>query len=269
MGKPLMPDVIVNGKKISAAYIAAEAQNHKAPPGKPGFSWREAARALVVRELLFQAATEAGAIPAPEKLDETRIETDEEALVRAWMDQVVEPREVTDEDVERFYRKAPARYCSPDLFEASHILLAARPDDTEARARARGMAEEMIASLREDPAGFEELARKNSDCTSAENGGRLGQLRAGDTAPEFEAVLRTLEVGEIAQEPLETRFGVHVLRLDRLAEGRLLPFETVREQIHEDLEKLAWFDAARELVAELVRAADIEGIDMFAQTPDN
>ena len=42
------------------AAIAAEAQNHEAPKGKPGLAWRKAARALVIRELLLQEAVKLG-----------------------------------------------------------------------------------------------------------------------------------------------------------------------------------------------------------------
>ncbi len=39
MGKPLFPDIVVNGTTLVAADIAAEAQNHHAPKGKPGLAW--------------------------------------------------------------------------------------------------------------------------------------------------------------------------------------------------------------------------------------
>ena len=44
--KPLLPPVTVNGVTISPERIAAEAQNHPAPKGKPGLAWKAAARAL-------------------------------------------------------------------------------------------------------------------------------------------------------------------------------------------------------------------------------
>ena len=44
MASPLLPEVAVNGETIPAAAIAAEAQLHPAPPGKPGLAWRAAAR---------------------------------------------------------------------------------------------------------------------------------------------------------------------------------------------------------------------------------
>ena len=47
--KPLLPPVTVNGVTISPERIAAEAQNHPAPKGKPGLAWKAAARALALR----------------------------------------------------------------------------------------------------------------------------------------------------------------------------------------------------------------------------
>ncbi|NCO17517.1 MAG: peptidase, partial [Alphaproteobacteria bacterium] len=66
MGNPLQPELCVNGEVIPAAAIAAEAQNHPAPPGKPGLAWRAAARALAVRALLLQEARRLGLSPAPQ-----------------------------------------------------------------------------------------------------------------------------------------------------------------------------------------------------------
>ena len=86
--RPLQPDVVVNGETISAAAIAAEAQNHPAPPGKPGAAWSAAARALAVHALLLQEARRLGLAPAPRALGAGRRETDDEALIRA----VIEPR---------------------------------------------------------------------------------------------------------------------------------------------------------------------------------
>lgn len=62
---PLLPEVVVNGETIPPAAIAAEAQMHPAPAGKPGLAWRAAARALAVRALLRQEAARTGLLPEP------------------------------------------------------------------------------------------------------------------------------------------------------------------------------------------------------------
>ena len=52
----LFPDLVVNGETVPAAVIAAEAQNHDGPKGKPGIAWRKAANAVAIRTLLLQEA---------------------------------------------------------------------------------------------------------------------------------------------------------------------------------------------------------------------
>jgi len=264
-----MPAVHVNGEEITSSAIAAEAQNHPTPPGKPGLAWRAAARALIVRALLLQAARGAKISATPQKLDHERIETDEDALIRGYLDQYLEPRQITDADCARAYEAQPARYHAPGLYEASHILLAAQPDDGAARTRARDLAEPILQSVLENPTSFGARAQESSDCSSAANGGQLGQLRAGDTVPEFEAVLQSLNPGEIAPRPIETRFGLHIVRLDKRARGKALPFDIVRPQIRTALEKTAWASAAADLVARLIDAAVITGIDISPPPPES
>ncbi len=262
--KPLMPDVIVNGETIPSAEIAAEVQNHAAPKGKPGLAWRAAARALVVRTLLLQAARAAHVQAQPQALDEHHMETEEDALIRAYLEQTLTPRTISDADCARAHAANPEHYRAPDLFMVSHILLAAHPDDDDARAKGRAAASEILARLQQNPDSFARLARESSDCPSGAQGGQLGQLGAGDTVPEFEAALKILAPGQIAPAPVETRYGVHVIRLDEFAPGRVLPFEAVQDRIREALEKAAWAQAARDLVAKLSETAEVSGVDMPA-----
>ena len=74
-----------------------------------------------------------------------------------------------------------------------------------------------------------ELAQAHSACSSASQGGNLGQITEGQTSSEFEEALFDLEPGSIGQEPVATRYGFHIIRLDRKHEGRELPFELVAE----------------------------------------
>ncbi|MEF9606209.1 peptidylprolyl isomerase, partial [Paracoccus sp. PXZ] len=131
-------------------------------------------------------------------------------------------------------------------FEAAHILFAAAPDDAEARAEARARAETVLAELRAEPRRFAELAARYSACSSKAAGGVLGQLTSGDTVPEFEAVLATMEEGALALA--ETRYGLHVIRLDARARGEVLPFEVVLPQLRHAHDKAAWLRASRDYV---------------------
>lgn len=90
----------------------------------------------------------------------------------------------------------------------------------------------------------------------------MGQIGPGEADPEFEAALRELADGEIAREPALTRHGWHVVRMDAMAPGAVLPFDAVKEKIAEAMEKASWARAAREYLQTLVESADISGADL-------
>ena len=255
-------DVIVNRWKITIADIAAEAQNHSAPKGKPGIAWRKAAQALVIRRLLLEEASLLGITAEPRSMGKGRRETDEEARIRAVIEASVHPSLPSEAAIRQAYERDIQKFRSPCLYEAAHILFPARPDDRELRRSARTEARRILEMLKKSPGQFDKAARESSACPSAANGGRLGQIASGDTVPEFEQALDRLVPGEIAADPVDTRYGYHILRLDAKSEGRTLPLETVRPQISEALEKASWADAARRFVVQLVGKAEIEGVDM-------
>jgi peptidyl-prolyl cis-trans isomerase C len=62
-------------------------------------------------------------------------------------------------------------------------------------------------------------------------------------------------------EPVLSRHGWHVIRMDAKADGAVLPFESARPRIAEAMEKAAWTRAARDFVAALVARAEIVGAD--------
>lgn len=258
--KPLLPAITVNGVTLDPGRIAAEAQNHPAPKGKPGLAWKSAARALVIRELLLQQAKSAGIKPDPIETAPGQWETEDEALIRQLLDQEIAPAPADEAALRAIYDAHPERFRAPSLFEAAHILLAASPDDADARALAGKAAEELLETVRNDPKRFPELAARHSACSSKTSGGILGQLTSGDTVPEFEAVMAAMQEGQFAL--CQSRYGVHVIRLDARAEGAVLPFETVMPQLVEAHEKAAWLRASRDYVDGLIDAATIDGIDL-------
>ena len=261
---PLQPEVRVNGELIPASAIAAEAQMHPAPRGKPGLAWRAAARALAVRALLLQEARARGLSTEPRDLGEGRRESPEEALIRGLLDAEVEAEPPGEAEIRAEWERDPARFSSPPLWEASHILVAAEPSDAEGFAAAGARARALAKAARQNPAGFARLAKEESDCPSKANGGALGQLSPGDSVPEFEAALRRLAEGEITAEPVATRHGWHVIRLDALAPPRPLPYAAARPGVAEALERIAWARSARALLARLAARAEIEGVDLAA-----
>jgi len=252
-----MPAITVNGVAIPRKAIAAEVQNF--PAATPGEGWRAAARALVVRELLLQEARRLAVDATPKADADGRVETDEDALLRALVEREVSVPEADEATLRRFYDNNRRRFATPPLWEADHILIAARRDDGAAFAAAREGASALAEVLAKAPARFAELARDVSDCPSGALGGSLGQIGPGDTTAEFEAALAALAPGALSA-PVETRYGVHLIRLTRRIDGRQLPFEAVRDRIAAYLDAHVRRKASAEYVALLAGRADIRGI---------
>ncbi|MGQ0610158.1 MAG: peptidylprolyl isomerase [Paracoccaceae bacterium] len=260
MNAPLLPPVFVNGTEIPAAAIAAEAQNHPAPPGKPGLAWRAAAQALALREVCLQAARAEGVSARPSECAPGQWETEDEALIRAYLETRIAPTEPDETALRAAYDARPGRFRAPDLWQVAHILIPARPGDTAAEGNALALARDLAEELAEAPARFGELAARHSACSSAKTGGQLGQIGPGDTAPEFEAALSALIPGQTTKTPVRTRFGFHIIRLDAHARGDILPYAAVRPRLMEAARKAAWAQAARGLAQGLMERAEIRGL---------
>lgn len=257
--RPILKEISVNGVAIPEADILAEAQNH--PAETPGAALLDAARALVVRQLLLQEAFAIGAA-ASASSDAGLRETAEDAAIRDLIARAVEVPSATEEECRRFYENNSARFRTEPIFEARHILIAASEADFIARKEAKILAEQLIARLLQQPSDFAALAKAHSACPSREEGGNLGQITQGSTVVEFEAALQEMTPGEIAPKPVETRYGFHVVLLDRRIAGETLPFDLIRPRIAAWLEAAVWSKAVSQYIAMLAGGARITGIDI-------
>ena len=255
--------VAVNDAVIASADIAREVQNQEA--SSPVVAWEAATRALVVRELLAQRARALGLVAEP-RSDAGLRETSEEALIRTLLETEVITPSANEADCRRYYQSNLARFRSPDLYEPLHILFKAAREDEAAYAQAVVQAEIVLAEVKQAPDRFEAIAGTLSACPSSSEGGRLGQVAPGDTTPEFDAALRTLEPGQICPDIVRTRYGVHVVRLDRKVDGAVLPFEMVHERIAAYLEASSSRRAVAQYVSLLAGQARISGFDIAAAT---
>lgn len=262
-----VPRIIrINGTEISEAAIAQEIQHHPAPAATDA---RDAAiRALAVRELLLQQAAQLGIEAPPQILEDGRLETEDDARVRALLEKDVSVPKPSTSECRRFYDTNEARFRSPDIYEASHILFSADPADEAAYASARDAAVNVITQLQADIGRFEALAESLSSCPSGAQGGNLGQITKGQTVPEFETFLFALEAGQLCPVPVQTPYGAHVLRLDQKIVGQQLPFEAVQEKIADYLLDSVFHRAIHQYVAILAGQAEIEGVDLTrAESP--
>ena len=247
--------ISVNGQDIPEAAILAEMQYH--PAASRDAAYAEAAEALVVRELLLQRAAAAG-------LTWGATAEGEEQAIEELLRRELKLPEPDPAARRRYYDNNRDKFKSADLFEASHILYLAPRDDAAARTRAKTSANEALAILREHPDRFADIAKAESRCSSAGEGGHLGQVAAGDTAPEIDTFLHNLEDDQLCPVPVETDYGVHVLKLHRRIPGRQFAFDEVERHVGEHLTSAAWRRAVSGYISLLAGSAQIAGVTIRA-----
>lgn len=243
-------DIVVDGRHITAREVAAELQHHPAP--SPEIAWQAAARALVVRRLLLDTAAAKG------------LDADDEAVFDTLLAREVTVPEPDDAACRRWHAAHPERFGAPELWEASHILIAADPGLPAEREAAERRAASLLAEVLADPARLPALARLHSDCPSRAEGGHLGQVERGSTVPEFESFLATLAPGQVCPVVVKSRYGMHVVQLHAHAAARAIPFEAARAIVEADLRRAAWHIAVRQYISRLAGRASIQGITMDA-----
>lgn len=242
----------VNQTTIDESAILAEMQYHPADSQQQAMA--KAAESLVIGELFRQRAAELGL----HVKDEHKDASDDDFLA-ALLEREVDIPEADDQACETYYKQNPERFTTSPLLEVRHILLAAAPDDELDRVNAKMMAEQIIKQLGEGD-DFTRLAQQHSACPSAATAGSLGQISRGQTVAEFERQVFTANEG-LLPNPVETRYGFHVVAVDRKIEGKQLPYETVKDKIAAYLNEKVERKAVAHYIHTLIQAAEIKGFD--------
>lgn len=154
-----------------------------------------------------------------------------------------------DKRAEELYKANPGRYTEKNVLHARHILVDTKCRTVEAAtARALEARAELAAGK-----PFEEVARKYSDDpTAIRNGGDLGPLAEDSLVPAFVEGAKALKPGELSA-PVQTQFGLHVIRLDAYRQGRAFPFRDVKASIVTELQE-DWLKQQRKAYVEAITA---------------
>jgi peptidyl-prolyl cis-trans isomerase C len=262
IGEPTM-SISVNDVEITDEAVERELPHHANAPSPI----KSAVEALVLREVLLQAArdkvnmaqAELQALEKSQQEDEAE-SLIEDALINRLIEMEVTTPTPTQAECEIYYRKNLKQFRQGDLVEASHILFQVTPNVPLEALRAK--AQEILEQVLDKPEQFKELARTYSNCTSAEVGGNLGQLSKGQTVPEFERAIFSLDSGEIGPRLIETRFGLHIVRVEHRVEGQTLPFELIQTQLAQFLSEQVRTRALQQYLKILVGQANIQGVEL-------
>ena len=154
---------------------------------------------------------------------------------------------LTDAELRDAYDSAPERFAIPQTVEARHILVKVAPDAApEAAENAREQLADVLKQAREGK-DFAARAKQYSEDSTREQGGALGAFRREAMIQPFADVAFSLKPGEIS-EPVRTRFGWHLIKVEKVNAGRTRSFEEVAPEIASQLKgerarSLAYDDA--------------------------
>jgi peptidyl-prolyl cis-trans isomerase D len=143
---------------------------------------------------------------------------------------------VPEAELKTYYEQNVARLAGLEERRASHILINAdKAAPATERDKARAKAQELLATLKQNPAQFAELARKNSqDTGSASKGGDLDFFGRGAMVKAFEDVAFSLKKGDIS-DVVETEFGFHIIRLTDIKVPEQKSFESQRAKLEAEV----------------------------------
>lgn len=153
---------------------------------------------------------------------------------------------LTEDGVKARYQKFVAENPAETEVSARHILVA-----TEQKAK------EILAAVK-GGGDFMKLAGDNTiDPSGKQSGGDLGFFKKGEMVPEFAEVAFKLKEGEVADSPVKTQFGWHIIKVDKIR-TQAQSLEDVREQITNDLAQ----EVVRAELGRLRQAAKVERFNL-------
>jgi peptidyl-prolyl cis-trans isomerase D len=142
---------------------------------------------------------------------------------------------VAEQALQDYYDANPERFVIPKTVEARHILIRLPADAApEAVEKAQGKIQEIQKMAREGQ-DFAELAKQYSeDEGSKAQGGALGAFPKEAMIQPFADVAFALSPGQIS-DPVRTRFGLHLIKVEKVNDGRTRSFAEAKADIQNQL----------------------------------
>lgn len=203
---------------------------------------------VITREVLFQEAKKKGFDRKREIV--AKVEDFKRAMaIDALLEEVLKGKgEVSETDVQKFYKENENRFTEPQEIRIRHIVVNSEP-----------VLQEVLARLARNES-FEKLAFTYNIDKSRENGGDLGYIRRGQMAPpfaQFEEAAFSLRAKGETSEVIKTPFGFHLIQLLESRGTALKPYKEVREKVRVFLQTKKRQDAYLEYVKESKSRAKI------------
>lgn len=184
----------------------------------------------VVNELINQYLITKQAYNEKLDLDQKVInlvkKSQDKILAKYWLNNYIK-NETKEEKIKTFYNNYLKSFQKYKEANASHILV---KNNEEAKA---------IIKKINNKSKFSELAKTHSTGPSGKNGGNLGWFGPGQMVKEFEQATFSLEKGEISQEPVKTKFGFHIIKLNDIRDAKPKKLDEIKQNIIDKITKIS------------------------------
>ena len=199
----------------------------------------------IIDTRLAAAAAKRGGIADDPLIEELAQRAYDRVMAEAWISLEIQ-QNITDEMVEARYAELASDLTLREEISARHILVTS---EDEANA---------IITRLNNGEDFASLATELSTGPSAPNGGNLGFFKRGDMVPDFSDAAFALEVDSYSEEPVESNFGWHVIKVDDKRVLDLPPLDNIRSQLVEIMTS----ELATQLADELYEKATIRRLSV-------
>jgi parvulin-like peptidyl-prolyl isomerase len=160
----------------------------------------------------------------------------------------------TEEDLRGFYQENIAQYLTEEEVHVLQIMKEPKshPDAKRCYKELREARERLL-----DGADFLETSAAVSD--KADEATDLGWMKMGEAMPEIETIVFSLRTGEISPI-VATHFGFHLFKVAGRKDPEPLPFEPMRDQIHQQYLTKRRETAINGVVEKLLATSTVEEI---------
>jgi peptidyl-prolyl cis-trans isomerase D len=171
--------------------------------------------------------------------------------------------EIDDDDISIYYEDHFSEYQKEKTVSARHILLKVDQNASEEVVAEKQKKAEEIMNLAREGKDFGELAKQYSEGPTKDKGGDLGEFKKGTMVAPFADKAFSMSSGDIS-EPVRTRFGWHIIKVEKVNEATTEPLASVSDKIRDELStdqaKEVAYDTAESIFDELADEDDFEKV---------
>ena len=158
----------------------------------------------------------------------------EQIMAKYWLNSYLSQK-LDKKNLKNFYNNYLKSFKSSKEYNASHILV---KEEKEAL--------NIIKKLN-NKASFSDLAKEFSVGPSGKTGGKLGWFSSGQMVKEFEKATFILNKGQITKEPVKTKFGFHIIKLNEVRVSQPKNFTEIEPEIINMIKKKSLVNLEKEI----------------------